>query len=69
MGASNVYIGYHSFKHSGAILGTTEGQTHKKTITCFQIYADGVDGAFNNFVVISDMQDHFFSCSVSERVS
>lgn len=30
MGASNVYIGYHSFKHSGAILGTTEGQARKK---------------------------------------
>lgn len=30
MGASNVYKGYHSFKHSGAILGTTEGQASKK---------------------------------------
>lgn len=39
MGASNVYIVYHSFQYSGAILETMEGQTREKKI-CFQIYTD-----------------------------
>ena len=65
---SNVYIVCHSFKHSGPSLVTTEGQSHKKRYV-FKLMQISIDRALNKLVVISGMQDHFFSWPVSERVS